>query len=634
MKYYLIEAYSPDLEFERDDVIVALTPLASYELDKVGIKYSILEDYYDEAEFLKEEEDYFNDQLVWFDKFDSFLFNIYPEAKDKNLKLATSYYFYIKSMVDSLILRCKVIDIFINKLEPTSIIYISTSWKEDLISSADYPLLFRKSQSLFSRLIPLFCQKYNINFRRIILAEGKNLNNIRLGNNNFSYQIKNKLKSNKYIRNLWRYYKTFSINDIFLKLPKDLKCNFLFLKITGYNIIDICKEAQKEGHQIFYKQNYDIIKQSFLYHKVVDSICPSNIISSSKQETKNLLKEIYKTDIIDWLNDYCKIDVTAVILPRLRYFIENWCPQVISLVDKYINFYNENQIDLVITPHMVSVDEFAAIIATRYSEKTKSACLQHGDDVFMLKTWDFGEYLPYHIYFTTNYEREKYIEERIQLRNFKTKVYQNPNRYKMISKITTRRKKQSNQIARKTLVFVPIMYPWDSGTWVESRLPDTWYFSWHKELIKYFGSREDFNFIWKGIPASNVTYDPIPNMIKDRKYKNIKYATLPFVKWIKRADLVLLDYPSTALYEAAVSGLPVMSLFFAPFNVIRESALKLFGRSLQPFNNFAEGIAKIDDFLNSNLNEFIVSIPHSEKSILDIVKMDILESLKSSKTKY
>ena len=53
MKYYLVDAYSSDLKFERDDAIIALTPLASYELDKAGIKYSILEDYYDESKFLK-----------------------------------------------------------------------------------------------------------------------------------------------------------------------------------------------------------------------------------------------------------------------------------------------------------------------------------------------------------------------------------------------------------------------------------------------------------------------------------------------------------------------------------------------------------------------------------------------------
>lgn len=162
------------------------------------------------------------------------------------------------------------------------------------------------------------------------------------------------------------------------------------------------------------------------------------------------------------------------------------------------------------------------------------------------------------------------------------------------------------------------MYSWDGQS--GGIMPDAWYFKWHKKLINYFNSRKDFNFVWKGIPVSNQIYDPIPNLINDRKYKNIRYATEPFIKWIKRADLVLLDLPSTALYEAGISGLPVMSLSFYPLNYIRGSALKLFGNSLELINSFDEGIAKIDNFLNSNPDEFIVSIPYSKTPIMDTIK--------------
>lgn len=616
MKYYMVEEYSSNIKFEDYDIIIALAPLASYELDKAGIKYAILEDYYDKTEFLKGEEDYFNDQLAWFNKFDSFLFNIYPEAKDKNLKLATSYYSVIKIMLDSLIMRSKVIDIFINKVKPKSIVYVSTRWKEDLINSIEFPMLFRRSQSLFSRLIPLFCEKYDINFQRIILKEELDSNDTNLGNNYFLNRIKNGLKSNKRVRSLWRYYKTLSINSILSKPPKDFRYNLLFLKITGYNIIDICKEAQKRGHGVFYKQDSKVIK-NILYPKVVKNICP-DIISVSKQNTTDFIEIIYKYKIVRWINDCCNIDTTNIIMPRLKYFINDWCPQIISLIDKYVKFYDDKHIDLVFIPHMISVDEFAAIIATRYSKKTKSACLQHGDDVFMLKTWDFTEFSPYHIYFATNNEMEKYIKDRIQLRNLNTKVFQYSNRYKILPKINNLKNRVRSNISRKTVVFVPTMYLWDAQN--EGIMPDAWYFKWHKKLINYFNSRKDFNFVWKGIPGSNQIYDPIPNLVNDRKYKNIKYATEPFIKWIKRADLVLLDLPSTALYEAAISGLPVMSLSFYPLNYIRGSALKLFGNSLELINSFDEGIAKIDNFLNSNPDEFIVSIPYSKTSIMDTIK--------------
>lgn len=621
MNCYLVESFSPDLKFEGNDTVIALTPLASYELDKAGIKYNILEDYYNESEFIKEEEDYFRDQLAWFDKFDNFLFEIFPEAKNKGIRLATTYC-NIKNMIDMLIIRCKVINIFINKVNPQSVTYISASWKEDLISSAEYPLLFRKSQSLFSRLMPMFCKKYNIDFKRIILKHVLNPNNLDYGYKSPIDRIKNRLKRNKYMKNLWHLYKRLDLYHVISKSINKQKLSLFFLDINSY-IMEIMKDAQSKGHQVFYKRGNNIIKQSFGYHKVIKSICRNSIPKLEKNIDNFGLNS--ETDIIKWINGYCGIDITAIILPRLLYIINEFCPHFISLIDEYIAFYNDNKIDFVFTIHMLDVDEYAAITATKYSKKTKSACLQHGDEAFVLKCFDFREYSPYHIYFTTDYEREEYIKYRIQLGNFDTKVFQYPNRFRELPKVNNLRRKQSNRVRQKTVVYVPAIYQWNNTLWNESRLPDTWYFSWHKELIKFFSSRDDFNFIWKGIPGSNETYDPVPDMINDRKYRNIKYATEPFVRWIKKADLVLLDYPSTALYEAVVSGLPVMSLFFAPFNIIRESTLELFGKSLQPFNNFDEGIAKINDFLNSNLNEFIVSIPYSKTSIsetLDCLKVD------------
>ena len=36
MKYYFAEAYNPEIKFKRNNVIIALTPLTSYELDREG----------------------------------------------------------------------------------------------------------------------------------------------------------------------------------------------------------------------------------------------------------------------------------------------------------------------------------------------------------------------------------------------------------------------------------------------------------------------------------------------------------------------------------------------------------------------------------------------------------------------
>ena len=73
LKTYLVEAYSPNVKFDENSLIVALTPEVCYQLDKEGIKYSIIEDYYDEAELSTQEDEYYKSQLQWIGRLDEFL---------------------------------------------------------------------------------------------------------------------------------------------------------------------------------------------------------------------------------------------------------------------------------------------------------------------------------------------------------------------------------------------------------------------------------------------------------------------------------------------------------------------------------------------------------------------------------
>lgn len=619
MKLYLVEAYSSSLKFEgNDNTIIALTPLAAYELDRAGIKYSILEDYYDEAEFLKEEGAYFFDQRAWFDDFDEFLFRIFPEARDKDLRLATIDYFHLKSMVDSLILRCKEIEILLRILGIDKLIFISMDWTEDSLSDSQ-PLLFRRGQSLFSRVAPLFCKKYGIQFERILEKGSSKLSpDDYLGKLSIS-TLKARLKSYALIEDLWTTSKSFHVRQLLHGRPETDRWKIYFLKTNRF-VRSIMREALSKGHRVYYKRGDEIVEQGFLRSGVVGTI--------PKDDNRLFHKSNYslqlgpESEIIKWISNYCGIDVSQIVLPRLKWYIDSFCVRLIMLNDFYVQFYDSEGIDLVLTPNMTGVDECAAIAASRLSSKTRSGCLQHGDEGFAFKMMDMSEIAPYNYYFTTHDEREAYTKKRAGLYDLGTKIFQYPNRI-----TTLPRKNFSNKVQRmfkqhRTVVYVPTMYQWDNTFWNESRMPDTWYFSWHKALLDFMSKRENFNFIWKGIPDSNEIEDPIPRVLKDSKVRNVRYEVEPFMNWIPRADLVLLDYPSTALYEVAMSGVPVFSLFYAPSNVVRKSFLDLFGKRVQDFTSFDEGIRKVRAFLDSDPSEFIVRIPRSNKSIFDAISKE------------
>lgn len=619
MKTYLIEAYSQKLKFEKGSNVIALTPNVCYELDKTGIKYSILEDYYGKAEILKEEDNYFTSQLIWYDGLDKFLFRIFPTARKMKLKLARHYYLFLKNMVDSIVVRSKTLSGFIERTEPASIVYVSNKWEEDTI---DFTLFFRGSESLFSRLIPIICSKHSVPFSRIVIKGGASIKNspiIRIE------KLKGKFRTNKYVKNIWLFYKYGTGVSIISSLFRRKDTLNIFLLKSGYGSEELIKDLIRRGHRVFLKSGEKILKYSPFGISQYCKIKKNNNYAKIQPEFEGNWRKIKEylnnqTKLLDWINQNCGVDVSTIILPRLQYFIGIICPKILSLIDAYVQFYNDDDINFVITPHRWYPDEFAAISATKYSKTTKSVCIQHGNEVFAYKPWDI-ELWPYDIFFVTNKEIAEYFKKRINLYNdyaLQT-VPSLSYRLNKVVDISRKKKFRVKKGRRKTLIYVPTSLGWDTIR-LGSKYDDVWYYRWQCALLKLFASKQDFLFIWKGIPTSNKIYNPIPNVIYDQKYYNIEYATNPFIQWIKTADLVLLDYPSTALYEAAVAKLPVMSLCNTSFYVIRNSAAELFGNSLQPFSNIREALDKVMEFLNASSNEFLVSIPCSEKSMLDILK--------------
>ena len=160
---------------------------------------------------------------------------------------------------------------------------------------------------------------------------------------------------------------------------------------------------------------------------------------------------------------------------------------------------------------------------------------------------------------------------------------------------------------------------WDARGMDGGSYADTWYYEFQKSLIEYFSTRKELTFVWKGLPASDVIYNPIPNFIMDNNFTNIEVATSPFKEHLLSADRVICDYPSTGFYESVVAGVPTMSLYHRALKV-RKSAVDNFGNLLKSCSDIPEAIKHIDEFLNSNPESYRTTIDMEDKSILDILE--------------
>lgn len=633
MKIYLVEEYSPEITFEKNSLIIALTPKTMYKMDKLKIHYSIIEDYYGENELINENQGNFtfSAQLNWVNEFDDFLEENIHRLKELNLRLCNWYFYFIKTTIDSLIIRSNILKTLFEKINPSDVVYITANTED---TPPDFKLFFCEGKSILLRLLPLFCKKYSVSFKCIITAkeEPKSISIINYFTPTlFARKLESFIRSNRHlldlaqkslffidIRNAKAIYEgkyssfrsDYLYSDPFLSRHRQL--NILMLK-SGYGGELFVKDALKSGHNIFLKSENTIYKYTVFglikYHEIKKD---EEISKDVWQTTSELL--INQTKILGWINEKCGIDVSEIILPRLEYFISSICSNIFEVFNDFVTFYNRNNIDYVITPHEWFPDEFTAMAAIRQSKKTKSVCFTHGSAVYVSDMWNITEIDHHDFYFTPYEELSQYYKDRSCLCGEKKKlIFSCFGSYLFSHHVKIKQKREKMALlkynkARPKIIYLPTFLTWDLGRIDEAMYSATWYYKFQKALIEHFSTKKEFDFIWKGLPTSENLYNPIPDFIEENKFNNIKIATDSFANHLITADRVIADFPSTGFYEAVIAGVPTMSLYHRNFKV-RTSALEFFGQLVQPFSNISEALEKIDKFLESDLKLYCTSIP-------------------------
>lgn len=149
-----------------------------------------------------------------------------------------------------------------------------------------------------------------------------------------------------------------------------------------------------------------------------------------------------------------------------------------------------------------------------------------------------------------------------------------------------------------------------------------WYYRFLKELVDFFGKHENITFIYKEAPSQKWAKNSIISYIKDKKFKNIILADKTIAEYLPQVNKVIMDFPSTPLFEVAAFGTKAMVLFrdmFTPW----KPAVEHFGKSAQSFSDISDAIEKIDLFLKNDGNEYFAYLPtrsHDAFNVLSSLK--------------
>ncbi len=618
MRYTLIEDWTPDTTLPEDTIHVALTQHAISQLRKQSVPYVTLEDFYTSGEIRGDVDHFLHEQLGWFADLDSYFQKLYPLAAELQVDLASLYYYWIKYAVDNVILTTRILKRFLTVTAPDKIFFIHTAAPADEI---EHILSFRNMESTYSLLIRQICENKNIAFQRITnpMTEGAAEQKKTFKVPGWFALLKEKAR---YVHNSLRNFKHLRKTTRPIIEEKRVK---VFLLKSSYYILDFCREARDRGFEFYVLEGNHIIRyDAFRRKKVLD--IDRDFISDVVTDEVYCQAVAGKgfSEIFNWINSQCGLDGISALASRLKKFSEDVCPRILALIPGFIKFYQEHQIDYVATPSIWSLEDHAAIAAARKTPHTKSVGFNHGIDAFEAKSRFFKVTRFYDYFFVSTREEMEHEHQMVQEFGYeRPRVY--PAKYftNKCAEITKLRSSNLNyRIQGKPVaVFVPIMcVPWPNRP-VELTQPFPMeYVKWHLALSDFMAQQKKWHFIWKGLFQPNQEFDLMDDYIKQNKYDNVSFQSGDLSQWLSVASRVVCDSPSTAYFEAMLSGVPVLSLYRPQDQRLRANAIKTYGVTLAPYSSIDEGLKKVREFLKCDSAKFLVPIQEFASKAPDILK--------------
>ena len=609
-KYYLIEDYSPNIDISGGTVI-SLLPDVSYKLGKRGISYKILEDYYDESALRKDEDKYFFEQLGWIEKFDRFLKENIKLCDELSLNITRAYFNSIRFLVDTLVIQSYIAKRFIENNHGCEITYIYDASKGPQAreihryNSSERTKFFQQIFSVLSEE-----KDSSFKFEEIGFAgegiSGKPVPPDRGANGkSLRCSVRKGLKSGYHMIK----YKKYASYLNLLSREQQFKKNVLFLHTSTIVSDHLVRQFLRKGCNVYYLSDNVVYSMSDMFEKPVFSfkhMCEDSYYKSIKTET-DLLASTFggKSSLVEWVNGKCGFDATQLILPYLKYFIEDVCSEILFKYKKFIAFYRDLDIDMVVATNASDNNSKSALAAAKNTNINR-ICFQHGTDIYNNRNWHINDIDNFDYYFTF----EPLAEERFKraacydyVNN--TKIFQMPylltnTRAKRTSKnIDRERKKELSH--KKRILYVPA-----SKSNIHSRCynnmtyPVLWYYELQKRLIDFFASKQEFEFIYKH--ANNTTRQwaskSIIPYINSKHSNNIILETRLIYEYIGEIDGVIVDRPTTPLFQGAMLEKPLLCLIpeFISSH-IDKNAFPLFGDNISVFQTDEDAVNSLNRFL-------------------------------------
>jgi len=298
------------------------------------------------------------------------------------------------------------------------------------------------------------------------------------------------------------------------------------------------------------------------------------------------------------VDDWCRSPgiASSVLEERMSAFLDRIVPVIKDASETLEGDLADQAVADVMVANPSSIEEFAILLAAGRRGITRTL-VQHGDHLFPYDGWLVTE--------TNNVERMWCSDPTLLV-----DLPEAARRHGAAAPVTTT--SAHRQLPRRmqirpsgTVCYVTSLLAGDSATIPPMYFDDAWYHRWQLRLLAAMAARSDAKFVWKALPTADQSRDTILDVV--RATPNVTLETRPFTSVLGTVSRVMTDFPSTAAFEAARAGLPLLVISFPRFGELRPRAVEAFGGVVRSCQSEEDAIREFAGFLASPAAKWIVS---------------------------
>ncbi len=569
----LIERYGKTVRIEPGDCVVSLTPQANFALEKAGIPYQIPQDFGTEEEIQKRQAAYWEEQLSWFKEIDRFLWDRVPLLKERGIRPAFLYGYFLKSWLDYR---------FIHAVEAAALLRQGFQevifWPEsNRPISGNFLEVCSNPFGVASQVWSHLCRNSGVAFHLQTPEPAFQIP--------FAWKpVLDRLKTTA------RHY----FPRTALKSPETASSTFLFLD-QGYDLATLISEAQSAGHRCLVRQANRI---PLLNRQKTSSFL--------EQEFRKAAEEIFASSspIWQWPNRWGGAPMVPLMAEPLQEWVRTILPEMTGLSEDCRRLYQNENIQRVFTTGLLSNVHIAAVAACEPKGETQSVLIAHGDGPDQAPAWDLFELFPFQHYWVPNEEFARYFQDRrLRYDVPSAQVHVGNYRWQKIRNLPSsspegRRPPELIPSDKPVLVYV-CGKPEQGVRYLHvTNYSDVWYDQLQTKLLKIFAQFPEYTIVIKLFPERPLAGSTLERRIAELKAPHIQVSRASFQEWLPWANRVILDTPSTPLYEAALMGVP-FHLLLRRDHPMRASALAPFEGQFTWYDRIDEAAESVTRYLQT-----------------------------------